>query len=699
MAELVSRLEFAVAPSNLENCKQVQPSSGWKPVVCRLSSGGTSIYTIPTISQSFCLRKKSFWEKRWWKQTLPAPSDWDRMFAFAEAYLPRKQMNYSRITTPQWVEANQRYTKRSARGLDGVDRRDLQWMHPQLMDELVELLNRCEDEASWPQMLRSGSVYPLPKRAEGATVGDYRPVILYPTTYRSWSSLRAKECLRHVHSLADGAQVGFMPTREAAEIWVTLQALIELAVLQKQPLLGFVTDVEKAFESIPRLPVARLALRVGIPKPIIDLWMNFLQHTTRYFALGQDVGRCLKSNSGFPEGCALSCVAMSLTNLVFHAYMKQYARLCRPISYVDNLEVTAEALEHLQQGIVCTQTWAELWKLTLDDEKSYVWAADPKSRHALEVLRWPIKGHAKDLGASMTYGAKRSVADVVVRLNSLDTQWDLLRKVPAGEWKKWTLLQQGLWAKAFYGCSITPLGWQHITQLRTKAMKALRSARAGANPGLKLAILCPMGCDPGFYQLLLVFTTFRRLLQKQPGLADLWSQFMTSYHGQPSHGPFGKLLEMCELIGWNVDPPGFYDHDGLWLSLFEVSAKTLKMSLEDAWAQKIARDLQGRQDFGDLDGIDLHVFQTAQKRLHMAHRTLLQPVRDGSFVEKVTHSKFDLSTQGRCPFCPAQDTMQHRCLECPISDHVRAQFPGLMQQWNQLPRALTERLLPSRNAS
>lgn len=71
-----------------------------------------------------------FWRDRWWRRTLPSTSDWERMFAFAEQYLPRKAMKRTTIPEECWIETNKRYAAKAARGPDGVDRRDLQSLHP-----------------------------------------------------------------------------------------------------------------------------------------------------------------------------------------------------------------------------------------------------------------------------------------------------------------------------------------------------------------------------------------------------------------------------------------------------------------------------------------------------------------------------------------------------------------------------------------
>ena len=48
-----------------------------------------------------------FWSKRWWKEQLPSPSDWERMFRFCEAHLTPQPERHDDITLAQWQEINQ----------------------------------------------------------------------------------------------------------------------------------------------------------------------------------------------------------------------------------------------------------------------------------------------------------------------------------------------------------------------------------------------------------------------------------------------------------------------------------------------------------------------------------------------------------------------------------------------------------------
>ena len=69
--------------------------------------------------------------------------------------------------------------------------------------------------------------------------------------YRSWSALRSRSILAQLRGVVGAGVVGFMPGRECGEIWHHVQALVELAFQSQTKLTGVVSDVRKAFESVP----------------------------------------------------------------------------------------------------------------------------------------------------------------------------------------------------------------------------------------------------------------------------------------------------------------------------------------------------------------------------------------------------------------------------------------------------------------
>ena len=62
-----------------------------------------------------------------------------------------------------------------------------------------------------------------------------------------------------------------MPGKEVAEIWMLLQGLLERSVQEGEELLGFVTDIKKAFESLPREPIFAIAHHLG---PLMETFLG-----------------------------------------------------------------------------------------------------------------------------------------------------------------------------------------------------------------------------------------------------------------------------------------------------------------------------------------------------------------------------------------------------------------------------------------
>ena len=638
-----------------------------------------------------------FWKPRWWKDPLPKPEEWSRIINFAKAYLPPGHLEHVDISVESWTDINRRYGPRAARGPDGLSHADLRKMPSQFQDELVSILNQCEEETVWPEVWRTGFVHSLEKKEGASRVNEYRPVIIYSVIYRSWGSLRAKRFLQHLAHLVDERQLGFMPGKEVAEIWMLLQGLVERSVQEGEDLMGFVTDIEKAFESLPRDPIFEIAHHLGLPAKTMQLWKHFLDTTERRFLVRGEVSDAVFSNHCFPEGCSLSCVALSIAGLTLHSYMNEFSKRCGTISYVDNLELLARALGPLQQGVLTMQTWTEMWKLELDQEKSYIWTSEAGTRKEAKMLGWNVVRSAKDLGAQLNYGRSRSVKSQTQRFTSLDSIWPKLRRCLAPNWQKQRLLRQALWPKAFYGVSICTIGWAHIKSLRTEAMKALGYQMAGAAPGLRLGLLCHEQCDPGFYQAWHVLTTFRRIARKRPSFAQMWKDYMDRFDGGMKQGPFAKLLEVCQQLRWTIDAPRVADADGCWHLWLEMDEKVLYELVKDAWTWKVFLEVQKRKDLEGLQGIDRRVILQAHARVRPHFLHSIWRLQDGSFVEPAQHVKYDLSKTPTCTLCGAPDSMEHRCTTCPRRQHVYAKHHGILQKWTTFSKAKQIHLLPSQN--
>ena len=568
--------------------------------------------TVPALHNEL----QRYWSSKWWKNPLPSPSDWTRILAFGRAYLPPSTPSYHTVTMEQWRANITRYSTKAARGPDGISHLDLKMMPDGLLQGLLQQVERWEASTHWPSSLLTGFVHSLAKRDAALEAGDYRPVVIYSIVYRTWSSVRAHEGLRSLQPLVGPHHFGYVPGVETAEVWFVSQALVDVCTLCEEPLVGLVTDLSKAFETIPRFPLKQLALWVGLPPQVVHLWHNFLDNQARRFLCASEPGPPLLSNSGYPEGCALSCLAMMIVNLTFHLYMDRFTQGVRSLSFVDNMEILGASARDLHAAHQALASWIDLWQLTMDKKKTYTWGTTPALRTDCKMLLYPVKRGGKDLGAVRTYGPGLRVQEQLDRLHSLQPLWGLLRRCHASVFQKSLVLRQAFWPRAFYGISICCLGSQHIRSLRSEAMKVLRLNKAGAQPALRLFLGLPYETDPGYYQCWHVITSFRRLCQKQPGVLDLLERFLLHFRGIAGNGPFHKLLEVLGHLGWTLQSSAHITtQDGLLVELCELGEPQLRALVLDAWAQQLALSVAQRKDFRGLQGLDLVTLRRAQQKM------------------------------------------------------------------------------------
>ena len=77
------------------------------------------------------------------------------------------------------------------------------------------------------------------------------------------------------------------------------------------------------------------------------MWASHLTSFARHFVVRREVGPGLYSCTGFPEGCPLSCVAMTAVDVTWHVWQKVHTPRVLPMSYVDNLELLCDRVHDL----------------------------------------------------------------------------------------------------------------------------------------------------------------------------------------------------------------------------------------------------------------------------------------------------------------------------------------------------------------
>ena len=511
---------------------------------------------------------RQYWQPRWNILHDISASDWQRITSFAVAHMPRGQFQVDQLEVPQWRNIVKQFKPGAARGPDGFSKEDMLHVPTSYLESLLHLFTAIEDtDVPWPEQLLLGLVIGLAKQPDSHEVGHFRPINLFSMWFRAWARLRTKEMVRQLADIMPAEALGFLPSRETAEVWMILQSHIEVMLQLGQDFCGMSTDLQKAFNCIGRPQVFLIANHVGIPQKLLHPWQKFLTSFSRRFEIRTQVSEPLMSSSGFPEGDPLSILAMLCVNWTYHVYMKIFAPRVCSYSFVDNLTLAAVRPEHIAQAFFALKTLCALFGLSTDDSKTYVWGLSKMARSLLVQLDFPVLQDASELGGSMTYGAAIRNRSLKQRGLQLGDKWQKLRRSFAPQLQKFAVLPKVFWPKAFHGSVNCLIADGYANDLRKQAVKAIRANGAGSNPMLRLSLSDDIANDPGYYQLHLCLSTFQRLLRKSPDLLVLWRIRMTGFDGKLLPGPFSRLMQCLSQIGWSIF--GATTFHGSWTALLE----------------------------------------------------------------------------------------------------------------------------------
>ena len=286
--------------------------------------------TVPAVHEQL----SQLWTPRWLSSGPPSQDDLLRITSFCTAYLPPGKLIFEDISIAQWRRALKRFKQHAAKGADGYMLADLTHMTDQHISFLLSMLHSIEaGQVNWPIQWLEGFAIALSK----ATATHYRPIVILSLIYRCWASIRSRQALMQLSNLVHEDAYGFIPQREALQVWYQAQAAVELAHQNNWDQIGLSTDVEKAFNMIKREPVFKVSAHLGLPERIIRPWSGFLARLHRRFQVHNQLSQAHLSNTGFPEGCPMSVTAMVILDWNMHIYMQCFCPLVRTISYVDNI--------------------------------------------------------------------------------------------------------------------------------------------------------------------------------------------------------------------------------------------------------------------------------------------------------------------------------------------------------------------------
>ena len=145
------------------------------------------------------------------------------------------------------------HARASVGGLDQWNPDEMTLLSPLAFDLLADLLNRIEEEGKWPTPCTRGRASFLSKDSED-TLNPlaYRVLLILPTLYRRWASLR-------LHDLGPWTATWAMPEmcagvegKSVEDGWWKTNLLLEEATASHIAFIGGAVDIMKCFDQIER---------------------------------------------------------------------------------------------------------------------------------------------------------------------------------------------------------------------------------------------------------------------------------------------------------------------------------------------------------------------------------------------------------------------------------------------------------------
>ena len=242
------------------------------------------------------------WKPRWNNMANLQEDDWQRVVGFTRHYMPQMSFHWEDLDQQTWRSMVKKFKSNAARGPDGFSKADLQHLPGPFLDALLGLLSAIETtDIEWPSQLVFGTVLGLSKVDGAHNATQFRPITLFSTIYRTWARLRTRQMVRQLAQCMPAEALGFLPHRETTEVWLQLQAQIELMLQSQHDFSGLSTDLKRAFNNIGRRQVFHVAQHLGFPWQLLNSWNKFLDQCTRRFDVNGCLGEEVRSTSGFPE--------------------------------------------------------------------------------------------------------------------------------------------------------------------------------------------------------------------------------------------------------------------------------------------------------------------------------------------------------------------------------------------------------------
>ena len=634
-----------------------------------------------------------FWAPYWNRDginDLVSDEPWDNILDIIEQIPPKPEFEIKLDDSELLYETVHKLKSNKATGYDGWSAEDLKQLPKIAISHLSMICQKLWDCGFNKEFMQARTVL-LSKVECVQHMGQTRPITILGQIYRLITKLIADQILKNWSTTLPSTISGGVPGRGSRVLTYLQQARIEHAILSGEQSGGFVLDLIKAFNCLPRRPLIHMMRNLGVPIKPLAFWMKSLSNLSRLPQIGSHLGKKTWSTTGTPEGDALSVAGMISVAYHYHEYLVKKLSDVKVGIYADNWGWLTKSQQQNFRALQMTLGFVHAIRMKIDFRKSWAWATSRDFRKALQNLELllpdglteiQILESAKELGVQMKYNRKICLGPIQHKFDTACRQLSKIQWIPTSLEAK-AKLTKAVWQKLFYGLEGLGIGASHFNKVRRKTVNAIIGNHKQANAWIACHYLNRFIQDPQQYALVEMLCLFRQLCEENHEEALQILQTACYFGEHPPKQSWGPGTALCVYLnrcGLRIDDEGFIHASNLKkISIVTDTCKDIRLFVDDIWHLVVHKESEHRKGIVSLTRFHRPITLDVLKKFDDNDlRGLFLNITGGYQSGASKHMCYEGHSE-KCVFCDEVDTKEHRILMCPHFQKVRDQHPDAIR--------------------
>ena len=608
-------------------------------------------------------------------------AEWPDVLRLLLRKAPTDQLPLRSFAPDLWNKAIRRMKSATSTGVCGWNCTDLKLLPEEAVAILAHIFHQAVT-CQLPAHIMRARVCVLAKVASPESMGQGRPITVFSTLYRVWSSVLARQILSAWSRTFPVGVAGSMPGVACRDVSYRLQHRIELSLLGGPCIYGCSVDLIKAFNQLPWAPIASMMIHLGVAEALVRFWIACLRAHRRYTSFVGSISAPLQCYNGAPEGDPMSVVAMAAV-----CFWGQVAVDNMGITfetYVDNWSWSSSSSANIAAAVPASLHFLRSLALPVDGKKSYVWSTKRAGRvwwkHHKSVIfpdfEVALLTEVRELGVAFKFDRAGHAQSRRNRFEAGLASIERLRQLPRPVKDKAALLQRSIWPACLFGSEGHVHTIADFQLLRGKASRAVFGNHPVMSPHLALAAVTANVQDPQCYCLLRQLGALQRAFRTDVETAVSVVELAVRQRPQrSSHGPATALRLSLDRLGLELTDAGLLKGpDNHWVDVTACRPSQLRDLVRTAWSYHVQSVTQQRNGLAQALPTYLPLTSSLFAKLTSSEQLVIGRHVTGAFSSAAAKCQWHQDVVEHCPLCGMKQTKEHKFLHCPKLAHVRADW-------------------------